>query len=71
MPCRAMDIVYGSFSLWLRQFGQAVEHVHRLVLPAPLLAGRGVDLIHGSPEPHCAVPDSQFGGIHTPAFEAE
>ena len=65
------DIVYGSFSLWLRQLWQAIEHVHRLVLPATLVAGRGVDLIHGSPEPHGTVSDSQFGGIHPPTFEAE
>ena len=41
------------------------------MLSATLLARRGVDLIHGSPEPHGTVSDSQFGGIHPPVFEAE
>lgn len=65
------DVVYRGFGLWLRQFGPAVEHVHRFVLPATLLAGLRIDLIHGGPEPHSTVPDGQLGGIHSPAFEVE
>jgi hypothetical protein len=66
-----MDIVDRCLCLWLRQLGQAVEHIHRFVLPAPLLSGRGIDFIHGGPEPHGTVSDGQFGSIHSPAFEAE
>lgn len=36
-----------------------------------LLSGRGIDFIHGGPEPHGTVSNRQFGGIHSPAFEAE
>ena len=63
------DVVDRGFGLWLRQLGQAVEHVHRFVLPTPLLAGRGIDLIHGSPKPHGSIPDSQLGRIHSSTFE--
>ena len=65
------NVVDGGLGFWLRQLWQAIEHVHRLVLPATLVAGRGIDLIHGSPEPHGTVSDSQFGGIHPLAFEPE
>ena len=41
------------------------------MLPAALLAGRGIHLIHGGPEPHGTVPDGQLGCIHSPAFEVE
>ena len=41
------------------------------MLPAPLLSGRGIDFIHGGPEPHGTISNRQFGGIHSPAFEAE
>jgi len=51
--------------------GKTIEYVHRFVLPAPLLSGRGIDFIHGGPEPHCTVSNRLFGGIHSPAFEAE
>jgi len=63
------DVVDRGFGLWLRQLGQAVEHVHRFVLPTPLLAGRGIDLIHGSPKLHGSIPDSQLGRIHSSTFE--
>ena len=32
------DIVDRGLGLWLRQLGQAIEHVHRFVLPTSLLA---------------------------------
>ena len=31
----------------------------------------GIDFVQRSPEPHGTVSDGQFGGIHSPAFEAE
>ena len=65
------DIVDRGFGLWLRQLGQAVEHVHRFVLPAPLLAGLRIHFVQRGPEPHGTVPDGQLGGIHSPAFEVE
>ena len=64
-------VVDRVFGLWLRQLGQAVEHVHLFVLPTPLLAGRGIDLIQCRPKPHGTVSDSQLGGIHPSAFEVE
>ena len=63
--------MYRGFGLWLRQLWQAIEHVHRFVLPTPLLAGRGIDLIHGSPKPHGTVPNGQLGRIHLSTFEAK
>ena len=59
------DVVDRGFGLWLRQLGQAVEHVHRFVLPTPLLAGRGIDLIHGSPKPHGSILDCQKAFLAT------
>ncbi|OJI94341.1 hypothetical protein PFRI_14290 [Planktotalea frisia] len=60
-----------DLGLWLGQLWQAIEHVHRLVLPATLVAGCGIDLIHGGPEPHSTIPDSQFRYIHPSTFEGE
>ena len=68
---REGDVVDRGLGLWLRQFGKAIQHVHRFVLPAPLVTGLGVNLIHGRPEAHGTVSDSQFWGIHSPALEAE
>ena len=65
------DVVDRGFGLWLRQLGQAVEHVHRFVLPTPLLAGRGIDLIHGSPKPHRTIPDGQFRCLHSSTLKLE
>jgi len=65
------DVVDRGLGLWLRQFGKAIQHVHRFVLPAPLVTGLGVNLIHGRPEAHGTVPDGQFWGTHSPALEAE
>ena len=64
--CQMLWIAF--FGLWLRQLWQAIEHVHRLVLPATLVAGLGVDLIHGGPEPHGSVPDGQLGHVHALDF---
>ena len=68
---REGDVVDRGLGLWLRQLGQAIENIHHFVLPAPLMAGRGIDLIHGSPEAHGTIANGQLGRIHPPAFKAE
>ena len=65
------DVVDCGLGFRLRQLGKAVQHIHRFMLPAALLAGRGVNLIHGCPEAHGTVPNGQIWGIHSPAFEVE
>jgi len=52
--------VYRGFGLWLRQFGQAIEYVHRFVLPAALLAGRGIGFVQGGPKPHGTISYGQL-----------
>ena len=63
------DVVDRGFRLWLRQLGQAVEHVHRFVLPTPLREGRGMDPIHGSRKTHGSIPDSQLGRVNSSTFK--
>jgi hypothetical protein len=65
------NVVYRGLGLRLRQIGKVVQHIHRFMLPAALLAGRGVNLIHGCPEAHRTVPNGQIWGIPSPAFEVE
>ena len=63
------DVVDRGLGLWLRQFGNAIQHVHRFVPPAALVTGLGANLIHGHPEAHGTVPDGQLWGIHSPEAE--
>ena len=65
------NVVNRVLSLWLRQLGQAIEYVDCLVLPTPLLSGRGIDFIHGDPHPYGTVSNRQLGGIQSPDCEAE
>ena len=65
------NVVNRVMSLWLRQLGQAIEYVDCLVLPTPLLSGRGIDFIHGDPHPYGTVSNRQLGGIQSPDCEAE
>ena len=65
------NVVDRVMSLWLRQLGQAIEYVDCLVLPTPLLSGRGIDFIHGDPHPYGTVSNRQLGGIQSPDCEAE
>lgn len=65
------NVVDRVMSLWLKQLGQAIEYVDCLVLPTPLLSGRGIDFIHGDPHPYGTVSNRQLGGIQSPDCEAE
>jgi len=65
------DVVQGGFGFWLRKIGQAIQHIHRLVHPTPLLACLGAYFFQRSPEPHSTVADCQFGRIHSTLFEFE
>jgi hypothetical protein len=53
------DVVDRGFGLWLRQLRQAIDYVHRFMLPAPLLAGLGIQFLQRRPKPH--------GTVHCPA----
>ena len=68
---RLPNVVDRGFGLWLRQVGQAIEHVHRLVLPAPLLPAVGYTSSSAAQNPHSAIPDGQLGCVHSPIFETE
>ena len=65
------NVVDRVMSLCLKQLGQAIEYVDCLVLPTPLLLGRGIDFIHGDPHPYGTVSNRQLGGIQSPDCEAE
>jgi hypothetical protein len=60
-----------GLGLWLRQLGQAVENIHRFVLPASLLATLRIHLLQRRPKSHGTVSDGQFGRVHSSAFEAK
>lgn len=47
---------------------QAVEDVHGLVHPVPLMAGLGKDVAHGRPEPEGAIARHEFRRLHAPAL---
>ena len=65
------NVVDRVMSLCLKQLGQAIEYVDCLVLPTPLLSGRGIDFIHGDPHPYGTVSNRQLGGMQSPDCEAE
>lgn len=51
---------------WLGELGQAIQHIHGFVLPAPLLADQRKHFFQRGPEPHGSVSDSQFWRVHAP-----
>ena len=53
------NVVDRSFGFRLGQFGKAVQHIHGLVLPAPLVARCGINLFQRGPEPHGTISDGQ------------
>jgi hypothetical protein len=57
------NVVDRVMSLCLKQLGQAIEDVDCLVLPTPLLSGRGIDFIHGDPHPYGTVSNRQSGAF--------
>ena len=61
---RPPDVMQRLFGLRLAGLGQAVEHVHRLVHPATLLAGLGIDFIQRRPETHGAIANRQLRRVH-------
>ncbi|MDP6551836.1 MAG: hypothetical protein QF574_06545 [Arenicellales bacterium] len=58
--CGLPDIMQGLLGLRLAGFGQAVEHIHRLVHPAALCPGIGIDLLQSRPESHGTIADGQL-----------
>ena len=56
------DIVQSSFGLWLGLLRQAIQHMHRFVLPASLLAALRIHLLQRRPKP--------YGTVHCPAVAA-
>ena len=65
------NIVQGRFGFRLRKLGQAIEHIHRFVHPAALLARLRVNFIQRGPEAHSTISYGQFGCIHSAFFESE
>jgi len=59
-------------ALACRDLGHLVEHVDRLVHPAPLLASLAIDFTQRPPKSQGAVADGQLGAdLQTAAFEVE
>ena len=48
--------------------GQFVEDVQRAVIPTPLMAGSGEDLVERRPQAQCAIADSQHRCFLKPAL---
>lgn len=65
------DVMEHLPGLGLRQLGQVIQDVARLVDPAPLLPRRGEDLLQCGPEAHCPVTDRQFRRRETAGLERE
>ena len=65
------DIVQRCLGFWLGQLGQAIEHIHRLMLPTSLLPTFRKHLFQRRPEPHGTVPGGQFRRVHSALFEFE
>ena len=56
-----------ALRLRLQSLGHLVEDVGGLVHPAPLLLGRGIDLLKSGPEAQVPAPTASFGGFESPA----
>jgi hypothetical protein len=54
--------------LRLKAFGQFVEHVQRSMIPAPLMARGGKDLVKRRPQPQRAIANRQQRCLRESAF---
>jgi len=71
-PCFGLpDVVQRLFRLGVGGFRQAVEDIHGLVHPTPLLSGGGEYFLKRRPEAHGAVSDGQFRRIHAAGPELQ